>query len=68
MAKSILSFISLAAAIIFAAAGLYAPPPGEIDGSVLMIVAQFLMFCATMVGAEAYVDKMRDYMQRLKQK
>lgn len=68
MSKTILSLISLAAAILFAAAGLYTPPPGEIDGSVLMLVAQFLTFCATMVGAEAYVDKMRDYLRRFDEK
>ena len=54
---SLLSFIS---AVAFAAAGLFFPPQGEIDSSVLMLVAQLLVLCATLLGVDGYYDKMKE--------
>ena len=54
---ALLSFIS---AVAFAAAGLFLPPQGEIDSSVLMLVAQLLVLCATLLGVDGYYDKMKE--------
>lgn len=37
-------------AIVFAFLGLFLPPQGEIDSSVLILVAQLLVLCATFLG------------------
>jgi len=43
-------------AMAFAIAGLIMPPLGVIDGSVLILIAQLLVFCATFFGIENYVN------------
>jgi len=48
--KKYMSVASFVAAVLFAAAGLLLPPQGEIDGSVLLLVAQLLVLCATFLG------------------
>lgn len=62
--KKTLAYLSFIAAAAFGAIGLLTPPVGEIDYSVLMLVAQFLLFCATLLGVDSYLDKMRDLMKR----
>ena len=57
---ALLSFIS---AVAFAAAGLFLPPQGEIDSSVLMLVAQLLVLCATLLGVDSYFDKLKELMK-----
>ena len=54
-----LAFLSFLSAIIFALLGLFLPPQGEIDGSVLILVAQLLLFCATFLGIDNYVNIIR---------
>ena len=41
-------------AILFAVAGMMMPPQGEISGSVLILVAQLLILCATFLGIKDY--------------
>jgi len=48
--KTKLAFMSFVAALLFAATSLFLPPPGVIDGSVLILVAQLLVLCATFLG------------------
>ncbi len=45
-------------------AGLILPPLGVIDGSVLMLSAQLLVLCATLLGVDGYYDKMRDLVKK----
>ncbi|MCF2562528.1 hypothetical protein I6E12_00140 [Prevotella brevis] len=52
--KRILSVASFVCAIFFAAAGMMMPPQGEISGSVLILVAQLLILCATFLGIKDY--------------
>jgi len=58
--KKKLSALSWVAAIGFAVAGLLMPPQGEIDGSVLILVAQLLVLCATFIGVDSYVNIIKD--------
>ena len=52
--KRILSLASFVCAILFAVAGMIMPPQGEISGSVLILVAQLLILCATFLGIKDY--------------
>ncbi|MDD7076496.1 hypothetical protein CIK90_02260 [Prevotella sp. P5-126] len=52
--KRILSLASFVCAILFATAGMMMPPQGEISGSVLILVAQLLILCATFLGIKDY--------------
>ena len=52
------------AAVLFGAAALFLPPQGEIDHTVLLLCAQFLLFAATLLGVDGYYDKMRDLIKK----
>jgi len=52
--KKYLSLASFVAALVFAAVGLLLPPQGEIDSSVLILVAQLLVLCATFLGIKDF--------------
>ena len=56
MKKSILAFISFVVAVILTFVSLFIPPPGEIDGSVLLVVAQFLILTTTLLGVDGYIN------------
>jgi len=60
--KRKIALLSFCSAVAFAAAGLYLPPMGVIDSTVLMLVAQLLVLCATLLGVDSYFDKLRDLM------
>ena len=60
--KKKISLLAFCSAVAFAAAGLYLPPMGVIDSTVLMLVAQLLVLCATLLGVDSYFDKLRDLM------
>ena len=51
--------MAFGSAVAFAAAGLILPPLGVIDGSVLMLSAQLLVLCATLLGVDGYFDKIQ---------
>lgn len=54
--KTRLALCSFVAAILFAATSLFLPPPGIIDPSVLILVAQLLVCCATFLGIKDYTN------------
>ena len=67
--KRRLAFLSWGAAVLFGAAALFLPPQGEppqgeIDHTVLLLCAQFLLFAATLLGVDGYYDKMRDLIKK----
>lgn len=43
-------------AVAFAVAGMIFPPPGEIDNSLLILIAQFLVLAAGVYGFSFQVD------------
>lgn len=49
-------FIIFFTAVGFAVAGLLFPPPGQIDNSLLILVAQFLVLAAGVYGISFQVD------------
>jgi len=51
-----LALLSWVAAVAFAIVGMLLPPQGEISGSVLILVAQLLVLCATFLGIDGYVN------------
>ena len=60
--KRKIALLSFCSAVAFAAAGLYLPPMGVIDSTVLMLVAQLLVLCATLLGVDSYFDKLKELM------
>lgn len=62
--KKKLAILSWVSAVAFAIAGILMPPVGEIDESVLMLIAQLLLFCATLMGVDSYFDKMRELLKK----
>lgn len=62
--KAVIAFLSWVAAVLFGTAAMLLPPQGEIDTSVLMLIAQLLLLCATLLGVEHYVDKIHDIMKK----
>ena len=61
--KKKISLLAFCSAVEFAAAGLYLPPMGVIDSTVLMLVAQLLVLCATLLGVDSYFDKLKELMK-----
>lgn len=49
-------WISLAWAFAMSVAGLILPPLGVIDGSVLILIAQILVFVASILGLRIKID------------
>lgn len=49
-------WISLAWAFAMSVAGLIIPPLGVIDGSVLILIAQILVFVASLLGLRIKID------------
>ena len=62
--KRRIALLSFSSAVAFAAAGLYLPPMGVIDSTVLMLVAQLLVLSATLLGVDGYYDKMREILNK----
>lgn len=57
--KTKLATLSWFAAVVFAIMAMLMPPIGHIDASVLILIAQFLVLCATFLGVDSYVDIIR---------
>ncbi len=62
--KRKIALLAFCSAVAFAAAGLFLPPQGEIDSTVLMLVAQLLVLCATLLGVDGYFDKMKEILNK----
>ena len=58
--KQYLAVASFAAAILFAMLGLWMPPQGEIDSSVLILIAQLLVLCTTLLGIRDFSASIPD--------
>ena len=52
MMKRKLALASWVVAVILSVAALLLPPTGYIDHSVLLLIAQFLLLCATFLGVK----------------
>ena len=57
--KSWLALISWMVAMAFATISLFLPPKGQIDSSVLVLVAQLLVLVETFLGVDSYVNLIR---------
>lgn len=61
--KIILAYLSFVAGIGFGIAGLVVPPIGYIHSSVLILIAQLLVLCATLLGLNIKFDLERKFFQ-----
>lgn len=59
--KIILAYLSFIAGIGFGIAGLVVPPIGYIHSSVLILIAQLLVLCATLLGLNIKFDLERKF-------
>ena len=55
--KEILSAVALIVAGIIAVWAMLLPPQGEVDQSILITIAQFLVFAATLLGVDSRLEK-----------
>ena len=54
--KAKIALASWVVAVVLAFLALLLPPTGYIDHSVLLLVVQFLLLCATFLGVDGYVN------------
>ena len=59
MVKVVIAIAAFIWALVVSGMALFLPPQGEIDQSVLILIAQLLVLSATMLGVESYVDNFR---------
>ena len=57
--KRWLALISWMVAMAFATISLFLPPKGQIDSSVLVLIAQLLVLVATFLGVDSYINVMK---------
>lgn len=62
--KGVLAAVALALAGVLSLWAMLLPPQGEIDQSVLWVVAQFLVFSATLLGVEMAISRIRDIVKK----
>lgn len=62
--KEILSALALVVASIIAIWALLLPPQGEVSQSVLIEVAQFLLYSATLLGVDIAIDKIKELLRK----
>lgn len=55
--KEILSAVALIVAGIIAVWAMLLPPQGEVDQSILITIAQFLVFAATLLGVDSRLER-----------
>jgi len=61
--RIMLAIAAFLGAIGFGISGICIPPPGEIHGSVLILIAQFLVLSATFVGLNLKFDLQNKYFE-----
>lgn len=66
--KEKLAAFATISAVFFGAAGMALPPMGAIDKSVLYIIAQLLIFAATLLGFGSTVEKVTKMVDEIKNK
>ena len=59
--KQKLALASWVVAVILSVVALLLPPTGVIDHSVIILVAQFLLLCATFLGVDSYVNMIKSH-------
>jgi len=57
--KHLIAIASFVVAVIMSFVALLLPPPGVIDQSVLLLIAQFLILTATLLGVSSYVESIK---------
>ena len=62
--KQVLSTLALVVASIIAIWALLLPPQGEVSQSVLIEVAQFLLYSATLLGVDIAIDKIKELLRK----
>ena len=62
--KNILASFATIAATVLSVWALLLPPQGEIDQSVLFVLAQFLLFAATLLGVDLAFEKLKDSIKK----
>lgn len=62
--KEILSAVSLIVAGIIAVWAMLLPPQGEVDQSILITIAQFLVFAATLLGVDSSVERLKKLLKK----
>ncbi|MBO7592989.1 MAG: hypothetical protein J6T00_06455 [Bacteroidaceae bacterium] len=62
--KKILATLALVVASIIAIWAMLLPPQGEVSQSVLIEVAQFLLYSATLLGVDIAIDKIKELLRK----
>jgi Fe2+ transport system protein B len=62
--KEILSAVALIVASIIAIWAMLLPPQGEVDQSILITIAQFLVFAATLLGVDSSIERMKKLLKK----
>ena len=62
--KWILATLALVVASIIAIWAMLLPPQGEVSQSVLIEVAQFLLYSATLLGVDIAIDKIKELLRK----
>jgi Fe2+ transport system protein B len=62
--KEILSAAALIVAGIIAVWAMLLPPQGEVDQSILITIAQFLVFAATLLGVDSSVERLKKLLKK----
>lgn len=66
--RDILAYITTISAVGFGIAGTWIAPLGIIDASMLYLIAQLLIFAATLLGFGRTINKVTDLINQQKQK
>ena len=62
--KRFLATLALVVASIIAIWAMLLPPQGEVSQSVLIEVAQFLLYSATLLGVDIAIDKIKELLRK----
>ena len=62
--KKILATLALVVASSIAIWAMLLPPQGEVSQSVLIEVAQFLLYSATLLGVDIAIDKIKELLRK----
>ena len=62
--KEILSAVALIVASIIAIWAMLLPPQGKVDQSILITIAQFLVFAATLLGVDSSIERMKKLLKK----
>lgn len=65
--KDRLATVAVLSAICFGIAGTVLPPQGVIDSSMLYLIAQLLIFAATMLGFGKTIERITNVVNEIKQ-